>query len=310
MMKKQSIRRQLLVLLVILPLAFLLTFLGLRAYFSDTRLPALLTRTFDAQDIRVQAGQAHLDKDSLVVDGTKPNDLSRLVIDGLAIDTQLYDTLTVVFAEKHSQQPLRVVLQHNASDRLTEFPVLYTNQMHSQFNLAQAFPKQATITHLELVTNKLLAPYRLRAIEFKPKHMTQTEFAHLLLSTFKDHQQRDAGVQVSMQAAHFSFLTAKSLLLIYFSVVGLLFAAYLYIAKLPMLNAWWLVLVLAWIVLDARYLLDKTATATETYQARQAATTLMQKAEQSTKQATKEKAEQKTATQPTNKLPQSQEENQ
>ncbi len=61
-------------------------------------------------------------------------------------------------------------------------------------------------------------------------------------------------------------ITAKVLVLLYFACVGGLFALFLWLSQRPVVNAWWAVLIAAWLLLDGHYLLEKTVKSKNIYE--------------------------------------------
>lgn len=246
-------------------LGLMITVVGLRLYFNDFRLQERLTRSYSAEAFEVLAGQAEINNDTLLFSGLKPEGYGYASIDKLHIDTRFYQQLSVTFAEKHASQPLLLMVRNDSNHQVPEQLVLHGEQLTTNFLVEDLAPIGTVITDVGLLADRLFAPYRLQSIQFIPKTLNNQEFAQLLISCFAINTEWQ-GVSINTRPSpHEVFVSPKVLLLLYFCVVGLLFAAYLRFTRQPMLNAWWVTLIVAWLALDIHYLFEKTTITNNVY---------------------------------------------
>ncbi len=235
----------------------LLTFFGLRLYYHDSRLAKTLTVAYDASAFSVLSGQAKHEDGSLHVTEVYPDKLSQIRLEQLAIHTRFYDAISIEFAEKEALQPLqlRLHLQHQATD--INRPILYLNNMRSRISLKD-LPASSVIDAVGVSTDKLFTPYRLRAIRFEPKPISNVEFVHLIVNSLVPQHYVRSPTQLTRTLPAGLLIAPKVLLLIYFAVVGGLLLLYCLMRKRPVSPAWWLLLVTAWLVIDGQYVWEKT----------------------------------------------------
>lgn len=247
----------LLAFFIICCFAAVLLWLGLRLYFNQTRLEAQLTQTFTGAQLQVFAGEAKTAHHDLVVESTSPQGHSLIRLSDLVIDTRFYERLVIQFSEKHPNQPLTISVAHQQSKQPTAQPILYTNNNISQFELATLAPANSVINEIALRTHALIEPYRLTRLRFELRPMTHTIFAQLLWDSFISDAE-SLSLTKPQQVPNVTLLSAKMLVLLYFAVVGVLFALFLGLAGRSLASAWWVALLGAWAVLDIRALVEKT----------------------------------------------------
>lgn len=264
-MKRSSIIYPLLAFVAACMLGLVVTFFGLRLYYGDARLQNELTRSYTANDFLVLAGQGSVDGGTLLVDGLQPDGFSFVRLDSLHIDSRFYQQLSLSFAEKHANQPLLLAVKTSDRERPVERPVLYTNAMTSSFLLDKLVDAGEVVSDVALITDRLISPYRIKAIKFIPKKLDNTTFAQLLISCFSVNKHWKNWSINTHKSSYQVLIAPKMLLLIYFAVVGLLFVIYLRLTRRPLINAWWATLVAAWFALDAHYLVEKTVITKNTY---------------------------------------------
>ncbi len=264
-MKKNNMIKPFIAFLLACAAGLVITFWGLRFYYSDARLQKVLTRGYSAKDFQVLAGQAKTDNDSLLVDELQPNGFSFVNISWLHIDTRFYEDLTITFTDKHANQPLLLAVKLSDKEKPIERSILYTNDMTSRFFISDLVTKHSIITDVGLVTDRLLQPFRIRSIVFSPKKLNYKEFAYLLMDCFAINKQWENWSINTHKSPYSVFIPPKILVLTYFTVVGLLFLLYLRLTGRPLINAWWATLVAAWFALDAHYLVEKTVITKNTY---------------------------------------------
>lgn len=256
--------KPLLAFLLACTLALFITFLGLRLYFNETRLKEQLTRSYSAKEFKILAGQSKIDNDTLLATGLMPDGFNYVNIQSLHIDSRFYAKLSVKFTEKHAVQPLLLMVKNN-SDRPLEQLVLHTEGLTADFLMKDLAPANAVITDVGLLADRITAPYRVHSIQFIPKKLSYKEFGQLLMTCFAINTKWSDESINTRKSPYQVFIPPKILVLIYFTVVGLMFVVYLRITRRPMMNAWWATLVAAWLVLDAHYLVEKTVITKNVY---------------------------------------------
>lgn len=235
-----------------------LVWLGLRLYFSESRLAEHLTQSFSGAQWQILSGQADSTDGSLRVTSTAPQGKSDVQLLALNIKPQYYEYLTLHFARKHSSQPLLLRVFQQGQTEPAEQAILYTNNFVSRFDMRTLVPSKHTITGLSLQTNGLIEPYQLATVEFLPKSLNSLEFAQLLWESLAPEKP-----SVSTDAR---LVAPMLLLLLYLIAVGLFFALYLWLAGRSIIDAWWVALVAAWLTVDVPYLWQKTQRAIATYE--------------------------------------------
>lgn len=242
--------------LVALPL----TFWGLRWYFNEARLQESLTRSYSAADFQAVKGNAVADKGTLLVNAKK-NGVSFVNVDKLHLNTRFYGALQVTFSEKDKKQFLSLYIKRVGEEQPVKRPII----VNSHFILDDFLPRNTLITDVGLITNKLTIPYRLESMIFLPRKLGSVDFAYLLIDCFAINKQWEDWSINTHKSPYQVLIPPKMLVLIYFTVVGLLFLVYLRLTKRPLINAWWATLVAAWFALDAHYLVEKTVITKNTY---------------------------------------------
>ncbi len=265
-MRRNDTIKPLIAFLLACAVGLVITFFGLRLYYSEARLQKALTQRYSAKDLHIWAGQGKVDNESLVIDGLQPDGFSFVNIGWLHIDTRFYENIVISFAEKHPNQPLLLAVKLSGKERPVERSILYTNDMTSRFFISDLVAKDSIITEVGLVTDKLINPYRIQSIAFFPKKLSHTAFVYLLMDCFAINQQWENWSINTHKSPYPVFIPPKILVLIYFTVVGLLFLLYLRLTGRPLINAWWATLVAAWFALDAHYLVEKTVITKNTYE--------------------------------------------
>lgn len=250
-------------------MAIIVVLLGLRWYFSQAEVDKRLSYTVSGATFETVIGQSHIDADTQTLqvsaDSEQPNSLIRL--SGLNVEADLYARVEIVFAEKASQQALTLTTQSHtiqhwqrqqAAPIQREQSILYTDeQTVSRFDTDTLTTQGAIIDRLVLSTSRLMIPYRLQAVRFVPKRYDMLQLLSLLWHDFTrispNHLHRD-----------YYLLPAKLLLILYFSVVFLIYVTLLLRAKRSIINAWWWVLIVAWALLDVRHLFYRGEAAWQT----------------------------------------------
>ncbi len=264
-MRENAIIKPLIAFLLACAVGLVITFFGLRLYYSETQLQKALTQRYSGKDLHIWAGQGKVDNESLVIDGLQPDGFSFVNIGWLHVDTRFYKDIVINFAEKHPNQPLLLAVKLSGKKQPVERSILYTNDMTSRFSISDLVTKDSTITEVGLVTDRLITPYRIQSAVFSPKKLNYTEFAQLLMDCFAINKQWENWSINSHKSPYPVLIPPKILVLIYFTVVGLLFLLYLRLTGRPLINAWWATLVAAWFALDAHYLVEKTVISKNTY---------------------------------------------
>lgn len=225
--------------------ALLLVLLGLRWYFSQSQLDSRLGAVIEAKAFTATKGTAQFDEKMQVLRvNADSNQASQIVVKDLNITSGLFERVDVAFANKASQQvlTLSVIARSRANDspQTSEQPILYTDNAVSRLAVSSLVDNNQKINQLQLSTPRLIAPYALKSIRFVPKTFDTSSFGALL---WKDLTQHTRAV----------LLSPKQFLLIYFSVVAIIFTGLLLWAKRSLSSVWWWVLIAAWLLLDLRY---------------------------------------------------------
>lgn len=258
-MKQRAVEKQFVTFVTVCLIALVLTFVGLRLYFNDNRLGLLLTQTYTASDFNVLSGQARRIGDDLLVDSTQPDNLSVVAVESLRVDSDLYEFVAITFTEKHIQQPLSVVFYGDSGEQ-NQQPILYTNQLSTRLRIDDTFADNVLLRSIALQTDNLLSPYRIHSLRFEPKQLNFIEFARLLASSFVINPRWQQDSLHSQRSTMPIIGSSKLLLLMYFAVCGVLFSLYLSIRKQSLSQVWWIIGIVAWLVLDMHYLVGKTHT--------------------------------------------------
>ncbi len=264
-MRENAIIKPLIAFLLACTIGLVITFFGLRLYYSDARLQEALTQRYLGKDLHIWAGQGKVDNESLVIDGLQPDGFSFVNIGWLHIDTRFYENIVINFVEKHPNQPLLLAVKLNGQKRPVERSILYTNDMSSRFSISDLVIKDSIINEIGLVSDRLIAPYSIKSVVVSPKKLSYSEFAYLLMDCFAINRQWEGWSINTHKSPYPVLIPPKMLVLIYFTVVGLLFLLYLRLTGRPLINAWWATLVAAWFALDAHYLVEKTVITQNTY---------------------------------------------
>ncbi len=264
-MRRNDTIKPLIAFLLACAVGLVITFFGLRLYYSEARLQKALTQRYLGKDLHIWAGQGKVDNESLVIDGLQPDGFSFVNVGWLHIDTRFYENIVINFAEKHPNQPLLLAVKLSDKERPVERSIFHTNDMASRFVVSDLVAKDSIITEVGLVTDRLISSYRIQSIEFFPKKLSYAAFASLLMDCFAINQQWENWSINTHKNPYPVLIPPKILVLIYFTVVGLLFLLYLRLTGRPLINAWWATLVAAWFALDAHYLVEKTVITKNTY---------------------------------------------
>lgn len=241
-------------------IALPITFLGLKLYFSDARIADALTVQYSGAQFNILSGQAKEENNSLVVNQVDAQKGSFVNISNLLIDSRFYNHLVIRFDEKESSQPLVMRLQNNADDMPKAYPILYTNQLISRFEIDKITPPNTVINSVGLFTDKLISAYRIASLTFEPKHFDNQLFAVLLWDSLGVHQTAREYSSTTTQSTKKTLMPAKLLVTIYVLVVGLLLCGLTFLTKQSFRAIWWVLLIFAWGILDIRYMVEKTAT--------------------------------------------------
>ncbi len=233
-------------------LAAVLTFLGLRLYYHSTRLSAVLTTTYPAEQFVIRAGQGRYADGVLKLTHTNARQQSHADLDNLYIDTRFYESVRVVFEEKDALLPLQLQLQYQQAGEKTQ-PILYTDNMTSRL----FFNHSGVITGMRLSADKLFIPYSVRSVTFEARQLSTFAFGQLLLNHLGRSLQ-PADEQVQLPLSQYLLLSSKLLILLYFLVFGALITIALILKKRRLMPAWWVLLMCAWFVLDTFYLIGKS----------------------------------------------------
>ncbi len=221
------------------------------------RLAKELVITYNASDFTVVTGQAKYEGGVLHVTGGQPDNMSYIRLDKLAIHTRFYEAISVEFAEKEALQPLQLLLHFKNQQPSIKKPILYLNDMQSRISLKD-LPTSSVIDAVGVTTKKLFMPYELRAIRFEPKPLSNVAFTRLLLNSLTPQHQVSSSTPLTRALPAGLLIHPKVLLLIYFSVVGVLLLLYLLTKKRAIYPAWWLLFITAWLVIDCQYMREKT----------------------------------------------------
>lgn len=264
-MRQNDIIRPLIAFLIACAVGLVITFFGLRWYYDDERLGKALTRSYAAEKMDILAGKAKLDNDALLVSDVQPEGFSFINVGLLRIDSRFYEEMSIIFDEKQPHQPLLLAVRHQDNEQPLERPLAYSNQLVQHFLLSDIAPNDEIITDVGLITDKVISPYRIQSIVFDPKPFDYKLFADLLMDCFAINTQWENWSINTHRSPYPVLIPPKILVLIYFTVVGLLFLAYLRLTRRPLINAWWATLVAAWFALDTHYLVEKTVITKNTY---------------------------------------------
>lgn len=264
-MKKDNMIKPLLGFLSAAILGLMITVVGLRLYFNDFRLQERLLRSYSVEQFRDFAERVAVDNDSLLMSKIKADNFSYIKLEELYIDSRFYREVSFSFKEKSTSRPLVLMIQNNGNKQIPKRIIIYDDKLTNKFVIEDLVPTGAAIIGVGLLADREPVSYRLQAIKFTPKALNNQEFIQLLISCFAINTKWQ-GVSINTRPSpHEVFVSPKVLLLLYFCVVGLLFAAYLRFTRQPMLNAWWVTLIVAWLALDIHYLFEKTTITNNVY---------------------------------------------
>lgn len=260
-MRLEGLGRYLLAAFIALPL----TFLGLRFYFNEQRLAQTLILHYPGAAFEVLAGQTSTDGSELIVTGIVPQGKSLVRQSGLSINSRFYNQLVLNFTHKAVHQPLTLRVYHNRASSPVQQPILYTHQKKRRFELASLIPDGAIISAIELETALLLAPYQLHSLTVEPKYFSNRRFALLLWDCLSVSSSQMPLIGQSSDQPN-RLIRPKILIFYYlisFSLVYLLLAK---LSRWPVRALWWVIIVVGWLLLDSRYLFEKTLKARLNYQ--------------------------------------------
>lgn len=231
-----------------------LTFLGLKLYFNDQRLAQTLTLQYPGSTFEVPAGQAVTEGNEISVTDTLPEGRSLISQSGLSIDSRFYHQLVLNFSHKATHQPVTIRVHHNGKNSPSQQPVLYTHQKVRRFDLTSFIPEDSLITAIELEADLLLAPYRLQSLTVEPKYFTIQRFALLLWESFSTETTR-LGQPLNQTK---TLITPKGLVLCYLVVFSLVYLLLAQVFQWSIRALWWVIIMVGWLLLDGRYLFEKT----------------------------------------------------
>lgn len=235
-------------------IALTLVLIGLRLYFNQSRLDQQLAYQINGNQFSHLTGQTQtLPNNALKVIST-PSANSQLVIKGLNIQTNLYETLLFQFNDKPSQQSLSLGITTISPNKTSEIPILYANKSQvSQFFISDLVATDSTITTISLSTPKLIDDYTLNSVSFKPKTINTLQFLYLLQTDLRQ-------VFQPIEEQSYFLLPAYWLILVYLGVILITYFFLLYWTNRPKAIAWWMTLVMGWFALDVSYLYQTITT--------------------------------------------------
>lgn len=230
--------------------SLILVLLGLRGYFSQSRLDIQLGKVIEGNAFVAKTGRVKFDNTSQsmrVYGDDKQN--SSVTVQQLNLTTDWFERIEVSFSDKPSLQVLNlsVASQNASNDKVlwVEQPILYTDKLIGRLPIDAFKNTKQQITSLTLSTDRLIVPYGLKSIRFVPKTFDNTAFLSLLWTDLV--RQKNAVL-----------ISPKLLLVIYFSLVSAVFIGLLLWLKRPIGKVWWWVLFAAWLLLDMRYMYQQS----------------------------------------------------
>ncbi len=236
--------------IVVCLVSLILVLLGLRGYYSQSRLDTQLGKLIEGKDFVATHGRVAFDDrtHSMRVYADEEQK-SSIIIDKLNLRTDWFERIDVTFSDKPSLQvlDLSVASQNNADDEplWVEQPILYTDKLIGRLPIDSFKNIQKQIVSAKLSTDRLIVPYGLKSIHFIPKQFDNTAFLSLLWTDLVHHKNS-------------VLISPKLLLVIYFSLVSTLFIGLLLWLKRPIGKVWWWVLFAAWLLLDMRYMYQQS----------------------------------------------------
>ncbi len=231
--------------------ALLLVLLGLRVYFSQSRLDTQLGEVVNGQSFVARQGRADFNEQTRILRvQAERNQPSSIVVENLNIEADWFERIDITFVDKPSQQVLTLTAGSQGSAagavHFAGQEILYTDKAVSRLPMASLVKgDNQHLLSLQLDTPRLLNPYSLQSVRFVPKQFTITAFLSLLWTDLTVRQTA-------------TLLSPKVFLFIYCFVVALLFTALLVWLKRPIGKVWWWVLILAWLLLDMRYMYQQS----------------------------------------------------
>lgn len=229
-------------------IALLVVFLGLRLYYNQARLDKQLTYQLSGNQFIPIEGQTRILSNGILDVSNQLSPDSKILLEKLNIQADIYDTLTIQFADKLSQQSLLLSITTQHPQTTVKQSILYTNQEKaSQFLISDLVPREARITSIALSTPKLIDSYRLRAIILKPKQINILRFLYFLGSDISQ-------VFHSEQTQEHFVLPAYYLILLYIACLFVTYFLLLSWVRQPKAIAWWMTVAVAWVALDIAYL--------------------------------------------------------
>ncbi len=221
-------------------------------YFSSSRIDELMTKTFLADDFYLVQGKIQKQNNNTAFQiNADTSGASSIIIKRIAVESEWYDRIEVVFSQKPSLQSLVLrVKSINEKSRevvVRDVPILYTDNLVSRFSLDNLVNTGDVITSIELSTPKLVSPYQLSSIKIIAK-----EYDFFSASSILIH---DAFSSVNILGEQsFLLVPSKLLLVLFFGVVTVIFLLMMVIAKRTLALVWLWVLIVLWLILDARFI--------------------------------------------------------
>lgn len=213
-------------------------------------------------------GQGNAKKEGLLVTDVGEKGFVIASSGQLDLDSQTFTALNLKFNGLNARQPLTLIIHYEGADVPLEKPIAVSSVGSSTFDMDRLFPTNTVIYEVWIATpQQVINPFVIKQIEFQPKAKSINGMLALLEKAWTvENTWSGTSINIHGERADKVILNAKVLILGYSLLLFVCFFVLLFILKKPKAQSLWLVLVLAWFIIDGRYFQEQLSISHDSYE--------------------------------------------
>ncbi len=243
-------------------------FLAVLLLLDNTIYRQLVGKAFQGSALELLEGQGKVEGKNLTIQQVGSQGFMIASTGEVDLQSELLSSLEVKFSNLSQRQPLLLMLHAAGASAPLERPIYVDKEGFATFNLQELLADHPLIYDVWVVSpESIIEPFAIERIAFVPKAKSLSTMFALVGQVFSVADTwTGSSINFHGKKPMHALLQPKVLILSYAVLLFVLFWLLLAVFKKPKMQSFWLVLLLAWLVIDARFLTEQVKISGDSYE--------------------------------------------
>lgn len=219
----------------------------------------LIGENITGKQLNILQGQGNVINNGLQLNQAGEDGFAIISTGQIDLSSELFAAINIHFDGLDRRQALALMIHYQGADAPLEVPIITNGFGLATFDLGRLLPNDSLIYDIWVVSpSQIDVPFTIENIELQPKVKTFKRMLDLIGAVWSA-EKTWTGSSINMHGKldDNAMLNPKTLVFTYAIVVFICFFILLLVLKKPKQQSLWLVLILAWLLIDSRFFYEQ-----------------------------------------------------